>query len=86
MIRYWVFLLFALCYVAFNGGVRNGLLLQALKFTTAVTLQPFNYALLVFASLIGVFVFRETLDTLLVVGTLLVIFGGKFSVGRNKTS
>ncbi|YCH33027.1 hypothetical protein M1D68_14935 [Pseudomonas sp. R4-84] len=44
------------------------LLIQALRYATAATLQPFNYTLLVFATLIGLFVFGELPDTWSFVG------------------
>jgi len=44
------------------------LFLQALKYATAATLQPINYTLLVFATLIGLLVFGELPDTWTVVG------------------
>lgn len=55
------------------------LFLQALKFSPAVTLQPFNYTLLVFAAAIGVMVFGETLNGWLVAGAALVVIGGMLS-------
>lgn len=70
-------LLLILC---FTGVAAQLLLLQALKYTTAVILQPFNYSLLVFASLIGVVWFKETLDGTLIVGAILVVAGGICSV------
>lgn len=70
-------LLLILCV---TGVAAQLLLLQALKYTAAVTLQPFNYALLVFASLIGVVWFQEALDGFLIVGAVLVVVGGIASV------
>lgn len=68
-----------------TGVAAQLLLLQALKYTAAVILQPFNYALLMFASLIGVVWFGETLDGFLVVGATLVVMGGIWSVTRSWT-
>ncbi|MFJ2982766.1 MULTISPECIES: DMT family transporter [unclassified Pseudomonas] len=65
-----------------TGVVAQLLLLQALKYTAAVTLQPFNYSLLVFASVLGVIWFGEVLTSTLVVGALLVVLGGIFAVKR----
>lgn len=70
-------LLLILCV---TGVAAQLLLLQALKYTTAVILQPFNYSLLVFASLIGVVWFKEILDGTLIVGAILVVAGGICSV------
>ncbi|MFK3770005.1 DMT family transporter [Pseudomonas putida] len=63
-----------------TGVTAQLLLLQALKYTAAVTLQPFNYALLLFASVIGVGWFQETLDAYLVAGAILVVLGGICSI------
>ncbi|MBF8781039.1 DMT family transporter [Pseudomonas fulva] len=65
-----------------TGVAAQLLLLQALKYTTAGILQPFNYALLVFASLIGVVWFGETLDGFLIAGAILVVMGGIWSITR----
>jgi len=66
------------------GVTAQLLLLQALKYTAAATLQPFNYSLLLFASLIGVYLFGERLELSLVIGALLVMVGGLLSLGRLK--
>jgi drug/metabolite transporter (DMT)-like permease len=63
-----------------TGVVAQLLLLQALKYATAATLQPFNYTLLVFATLIGLLVFGELPDTWTVVGACLVIAGGMYAI------
>jgi drug/metabolite transporter (DMT)-like permease len=63
-----------------TGVVAQLLFLQALKYATAATLQPFNYTLLVFASLIGLLVFGELPDTWTVVGACLVIAGGMYAI------
>ncbi|NBA98090.1 DMT family transporter [Pseudomonas sp. R5(2019)] len=68
--------------LSITGVLAQLLLLQALKYAEAVTLQPFNYSLLVFASVLGVVWFSETLETTLVVGALLVVLGGMFSLRR----
>lgn len=66
--------------LSLTGVVAQILLIQALKYATASTLQPFNYALLVFATLIGVIVFAERPDTWVVVGAALVIIGGLYAI------
>jgi drug/metabolite transporter (DMT)-like permease len=66
--------------LSLTGVVAQILLIQALKYATASTLQPFNYALLVFATLIGVIVFAEHPDRWVVVGAALVIIGGLYAI------
>lgn len=62
------------------GMVAQLLLLQALKYATAGTLQPFNYTLLVFATFIGLFVFGELPDLWTVVGACMVIAAGLYAI------
>lgn len=62
------------------GMVAQLLLLQALKYATAGTLQPFNYTLLVFATFIGLLVFGELPDPWTVVGACMVIAGGLYAI------
>ena len=61
------------------GVVAQFLLIQSLQYATAGTLQPFNYALLVFATMIGLVVFGEIPDAWTIVGAILVIGGGLYS-------
>lgn len=71
-----------LLVLSVSGVIAQLLLLQALKYAAAVTLQPFNYSLLLFASIFGVTLFGETLQTSLVVGALLVVVGGMYAFKR----
>lgn len=66
--------------LSLTGVVAQVLLIQALKYATAATLQPFNYALLVFATLMGVIVFAERPDIWVIVGATLVIIGGLYAI------
>jgi drug/metabolite transporter (DMT)-like permease len=61
--------------LSITGVMAQLMLLQALKYTAAITLQPFNYSLLVLDSVLGVVWFHEALETTLVVGALLVVLG-----------
>lgn len=65
--------------LSISGIVAQLLLIQSLRYATAGTLQPFNYALLVFATIIGLVVFGEIPDTWTIVGAMLVIGGGLYS-------
>lgn len=69
-----------LAIVSTTGVVAQLLVIQALRYATAATLQPFNYALLVFATFIGLVVFGELPDTWTVVGACMVIAGGLYAV------
>jgi len=62
-----------------TGVVAQLLLIQSLRYATAGTLQPFNYALLVFATAIGVMVFGEVPDGWTIAGAVLVIAAGIYA-------
>lgn len=66
--------------VSLTGVGAQLLLIQALKYATAATLQPFNYSLLVFASLIGLLVFGEFPDAWTIFGGLVVIISGIYAI------
>ena len=47
-------------------------------------MQPFAYLQLVFVSIIGVEIFGETLRTNVVIGTLVVVSAGLFTLWRQR--
>ena len=71
----------ALCV---SGALGHFLLIKALEFAPAGTLQPFTYLQLVFASLLGVLIFGETLGTNTVAGAALIIATGLFALSRQR--
>lgn len=60
------------------------LLIQSLEYAEASTLQPFNYSLLVFATLVGVFAFAEVPDRWVVGGSIMVVLGGMLAFKSGK--
>lgn len=62
-----------------TGILAQLLLLQALKYAQASTLQPFNYSLLAFATLIGIFIFGESPSIWTITGGLLILLAGLYS-------
>ncbi|MGC4012718.1 MAG: DMT family transporter [Pseudomonas sp.] len=66
--------------VAVSGVIAQLLLIQALKYAQASTLQPFNYSLLAFATLIGLIVFGETPTIWTITGALLILLAGLYSI------
>lgn len=56
------------------------LLVKALEYAPASILQPFNYSLLVFATIIGFLVFRELPDRWTIVGAGIVIASGLYVI------
>jgi len=75
---YWMALL---CVVSALG---HFLLIQALTFAEASTIQPFSYFQLVFASLAGVLVFGERLDHWTLIGGIVVVGAGLFAMLRQQ--
>ena len=71
----------ALC---FTGVLGHFLLIKALEVAEASTTQPFAYFHLVFASLIGFFVFGELLDPMIITGASLIVASGLFTIWRTK--
>ncbi|MFJ3486871.1 DMT family transporter [Pseudomonas sp. NPDC090202] len=69
-----------LCVLSSTGILGQVLLIQALKYAPAATLQPFNYTLLVFATLVGLVVFGEFPDHWTLAGAALVIVGGLYAL------
>ncbi|WP_312958987.1 DMT family transporter [Stutzerimonas nitrititolerans] len=64
---------------AVTGMIAHLLLIKALEYAPAAVLQPFNYSLLVFASLVGLLAFGEFPDTWTIAGAALVLAGGMYA-------
>ncbi|MEL7344193.1 MAG: DMT family transporter [Pseudomonadota bacterium] len=69
-----------MAYLAASSAVAHWLLIRAYAVETASKVQPFAYLQLVFASMIGVFWFGETLTTNLIIGAAIVVAAGLFSL------
>ena len=65
-----------------TGG--HYLLIKALDVTKASTTQPFTYLQLVFASSIGVFIFADELDPMLIIGGTIIVGSGLFALQRSR--
>jgi drug/metabolite transporter (DMT)-like permease len=61
------------------------LLVKALEYAPASVLQPFNYSLLVFATIIGFLVFSELPDRWTIVGAGIVIASGLYVIYLQRT-
>lgn len=70
----------ALCI---TGVLGHYLLIKALEAAEAATTQPFAYFHLVFAVMIGLFVFGESLDSMIVLGAGLIVLSGLFTIWRS---
>jgi len=58
------------------------MMVKTLQVAEASVVQPFSYLQLVFGSIIGVTIFSETIDLMIIVGALVVIGSGLFTTWR----
>ena len=65
-----------------TGG--HYLLIKALDATNASTIQPFAYLQLVFAASIGILVFADAVDPMLIVGSSIIVGSGLFALQRQR--
>ncbi|MGI9406619.1 MAG: DMT family transporter [Hyphomicrobiaceae bacterium] len=75
-------LLLALVFV---GTLSHLLLILALSYVEAATLQPFSYLLLVFATIMGAVFFDEFPDLWTVTGALIVVGSGLYVIWRERS-
>ncbi len=61
------------------------LLVKALECAHASTLQPFNFFLLAWATLIGTSLFGERPDALAIAGTIVIVTAGLFTIFRERS-
>lgn len=66
------------------GIVGHMLFVKALEFAPASLLQPFNYTLMVWATLIGFAVFGELPDFWTIAGAALIVGGGGYVIWRER--
>jgi drug/metabolite transporter (DMT)-like permease len=72
----------ALCI---TGAAGHYTLIKAYALSEASAIQPFAYFQLVFASLIGIWIFGETLSPQVMLGAFIVIFAGIFTLKYSKS-
>jgi drug/metabolite transporter (DMT)-like permease len=73
----------ALCL---SGALGHWMLIKCYEVTEASTVQPFAYFQLIFASLIGMLVFGESLQWNLAVGATVVVGAGLFTLWRERVA
>lgn len=76
----WGWLLLLSC----TAATGHMLLIKALEAAPASVLQPFNYTLLVFATIIGYLVFDNLPDSWTVVGAGIVVASGLYTIYRER--
>lgn len=72
--------------LAVLGALGHFTLIKAYAMAQASTIQPFAYFQLVFASAIGVWIFREAVDFWVIIGAVIVVGAGIFTLWREKRS
>lgn len=78
--RDWIWMgLLCLC-----GMTSHYLMIRAYEMAEASSLQPFAYTQLIWVSIIGVLAFDETLRTNVIVGTVIVVAAGLFTLWRTR--
>ena len=76
----WAWML-ALCCTSVTG---HFLLIRAYDMAEASALQPLTYLQLVFVSVVGVYLFGEVLHTNVIIGTVIVVAAGLFTLWRQQ--
>ena len=76
--EYWIWLL-SMCIISASS---HFLMVKTLNIVQASVIQPFSYLQLVFASIIGVTFFSETVHSIIILGTTIVISAGLFTFWR----
>ena len=67
-----------------TGALGHFLLIKAYEVAEASAVQPFAYLQLVFAAFTGVLVFGETLTLPVVIGAVIVVAAGLFTLWRQR--
>ena len=65
-----------------TGALGHFCLIKAYEMAEVSIIQPFAYFQLVFASLIGILVFAETMQSRVVLGAVIVVAAGLFTLFR----
>ena len=75
---------FLLAVAGIGGTLAHVCIIVALHMAPASTLQPFNYTMLVWATVLGFLVFGDLPDTWTVVGALVIVFSGLYAWHRER--
>ena len=71
--------LFIMCLLS---ATSHFMMVKTLQVAEASVVQPFSYLQLVFGSIIGVTIFSESIDLMIIIGSLIVIGSGLFTTWR----
>lgn len=78
----WLWML-ALCITGMSG---HYFLIRAFELANAATVQPFSYYQLVLVSIVGVTIYGEVLTVHMVIGAMVVIAAGLFTIWREQVT
>ena len=71
--------LFIMCFLSASS---HFMMVKTLQVAEASVIQPFSYLQLVFGSIIGVTIFSESINSMIVIGVIVVICSGLFTTWR----
>ena len=71
--------LFIMCLLSASS---HFMMVKTLQVAEASVIQPFSYLQLVFGSIIGVTIFSESINSMIVIGVIVVIYSGLFTTWR----
>ena len=71
--------LFIMCFLSASS---HFMMVKTLQVAEASVIQPFSYLQLVFGSIIGVTIFSESINSMIVIGVIVVIGSGLFTTWR----
>jgi len=67
-----------------TGALGHYLLIRCYEVAEASVVQPFAYLQLVFATSIGILLFNETIKLNVLIGVIIVVSAGLFTLYRNR--
>lgn len=67
-----------------TGVIAHGLMIRAYSMAEASSLQPFTYSQLIWAVLIGYFIFNERVGSNVIIGGLIIVSAGMFTLLRSR--
>lgn len=77
----YLYLVLIMCVLS---AISHFLMVKILELVEASLIQPYSYLQLVFASLIGIFIFSETVDVMIIIGVFIVVLSGLFTFWRER--
>ena len=70
--------------LGFLGSIGHYFMIKAFKFAPVSTLAPFDYTILIWATLLGFFLFGDLPDAWTITGTLIIISSGLYLIKRER--